>query len=281
MPWPNSRRNSMPRDRMAVLGIDAAWTDHEPSGVALIERVDSRWVCRRASPSYEAFVGSGSRGLEAGTPSLLAACGSLSSGGHLCAVAVDMPLSRSLITTRRSADNAVSRSFGHCWASTHTPNVSRPGPTGRRLMTAFEAAGFPLVTERTASEPALIEVYPHVALLGLMNVAQRLPYKVSKSRKYWPEVSAAERKVLLVEQWRAILDRLAKEIDGIDLALPEAPETAKGSELKAIEDALDAVVCAWVGACFLSGDAVPLGGDDCAIWAPRSAMTFARSLDAP
>jgi predicted RNase H-like nuclease len=271
----------MPRDRVAVLGIDAAWTDHEPSGVALIERVDSRWICRRVSPSYEAFVGTASPSPAADVGSVLAASRSLSDGVDLCTVAVDMPLARSVIAARRTADDAVSRSFGHCWTSTHTPNARRPGPTGRRLMTAFETAGFPLVTEKAGSMPALIEVYPHVALLGLLNVAKRVPYKVSRSRRYWPDATPAERKLLIVEQWRAIIDRLSKEIDGIDLPVPEAPETAKGSQMKATEDTLDALICAWVGVRFLSDDAVPLGSEDCAIWAPHSAMSFARSLDGP
>ena len=270
----------MPRDRMAVLGIDAAWTDHEPSGVALVERVDSGWVCRRVSCSYEAFVEPGSPGLATNVPSLIATCRSLVTDSYLSAVAIDMPLARSNIAKRRTADDAVSRRFGHCWASTHTPNVDRPGATGRRLMTAFEEEGFSLMTGGTSPPLALIEVYPHVALLGLMSVEHRLPYKVSRAHKYWPDAMPSQRKVLLVEQWRAILDHLAKEVDNVDLALPQAPEAATVSELKAIEDALDAVICAWVGACFLSDDAVPLGSHDCAIWVPRSAMTFARSPDA-
>ena len=35
------------------------------------------------------------------------------------------------------------------------------------------------------SAPALIECYPHVALLALLKRDYRVPYKVSRSGKYW------------------------------------------------------------------------------------------------
>jgi predicted RNase H-like nuclease len=39
--------------------------------------------------------------------------------------------------------------------------------------------------------------------------------------------------------------------------------------MKAFEDALDAVVCAWVGACVMDGKAVAYGDDVSAIWVPE------------
>ncbi len=43
------------------------------------------------------------------------------------------------------------------------------------------------------------------------------------------------------------------------------------AQLKPYEDALDAVVCAWVGACYLNGTATAYPGDDpvAAIWIPE------------
>ena len=38
-----------------VLGIDAAWTAREPSGVALVQRQASPWRCIAVAPSYAAF----------------------------------------------------------------------------------------------------------------------------------------------------------------------------------------------------------------------------------
>ena len=39
-----------------VLGIDAAWTAHNPSGVALVQRATEGWECLALAPSYDAFL---------------------------------------------------------------------------------------------------------------------------------------------------------------------------------------------------------------------------------
>ena len=39
-----------------VLGIDAAWTAHNPSGVALVQRAAEGWQCLALAPSYDAFL---------------------------------------------------------------------------------------------------------------------------------------------------------------------------------------------------------------------------------
>ncbi|MDW7774366.1 MAG: hypothetical protein SCH71_15885 [Desulfobulbaceae bacterium] len=44
------------------------------------------------------------------------------------------------------------------------------------------------------------------------------------------------------------------------------------SYLKRYEDALDALVCAWVGVKFLEGETQPLGDETAAIWCPRDVV---------
>lgn len=271
----------MPRSAGTVLGIDAAWTDGEPSGVALLERRDSRWRCLRVAASYARFCEGAdfagtARGSLIDVSALLRACSDVSLDASVNVVAVDMPLARSPIHSRRTADQVVSRHFGHCGASVHSPTTERPGATGERLRAGFESAGYALKTEGGGAGPALIEVYPHVALLALMEVPKRLPYKAAKSTKYWPGVPLAERKVLLVEEWRAIESRLSKEVDRIHLPLPDDASALSLRQLKALEDALDALICAWVGMQFLDGRANPLGDDDAAIWVPSAALAFGR-----
>ena len=48
---------------VGVLGIDAAWTEKEPSGVALIEDSQGGWRCVTVTPSYSSFLA-----LAEGTP---------------------------------------------------------------------------------------------------------------------------------------------------------------------------------------------------------------------
>ena len=39
-----------------VLGIDATWTGHQPSGVALVQQTSEAWQCLALAPSYNAFL---------------------------------------------------------------------------------------------------------------------------------------------------------------------------------------------------------------------------------
>jgi hypothetical protein len=40
-----------------ILGIDAAWTGNEPSGVALVIERAGTWQCVAVAPSYSDFLG--------------------------------------------------------------------------------------------------------------------------------------------------------------------------------------------------------------------------------
>src|SRR5690606_33456717 len=119
-------------------------------------------------------------------------------------IAIDMPLSHQPITKRRAADDVVSRRFGARGCSVHSPTAIRPGPLSDRLRAALELRGFPLVTAGR-SLPALIEVYPHLALLQLCQASRRLEYKASKARKYWKGTTVPQRIVRLLAVWQSIL----------------------------------------------------------------------------
>lgn len=258
----------------AVLGIDAAWTEKEPSGVALLMKNGERWHCVRVTPSYESFCrtfrwDAPVHGGRADIPQLLATCSSLIGRGDLAVVAVDMPLSRWPIRSRRVADNLVSKQFGGRKCSVHSPTLERPGKVGAQLSESFVNAGFHHVVNKENATPALLEVYPHVALLKLMRAAERLPYKVSKNGSYWGTgLPATERKWRLLEQWNAILGQLQQEIDGIEIPLPEDPGQFTFQHLKRYEDAIDGLICAWMATRYLAGEAIPLGDDSGAIWVP-------------
>ena len=113
-----------------------------------------------------------------------------------------------------------------------------------------------------------MEVYPHPALITLTEASYRLPYKVSRSRRYWPDRTPAERRANLLAQFEEILMALSVEIHEIPIELPEPNSGVSTSGLKRYEDSLDALVCAWVGAKYLEGDAEPYGDDAAAIWVP-------------
>jgi len=256
-----------------ILGIDAAWTEREPSGVALAVDDGSGWKLIRAAPSYDAFLaypGMSSsirhRGSIADAAAPLAAAEKLA-GNPVDLVAVDMPLSMEPITGRRVSDNLVSSAYGARHAGTHTPSVTRPGRISDDLRITFEQAGYPLATTELRGR-ALLEVYPHPALIELAAAERRLPYKASKISKYWPDDLPLTRRQRLLETWAVIVTMLDGRIAGVAHVLPLPPPDARGHELKAFEDMMDAVVCAWVGACVLDGTGVAFGDMNSAIWIP-------------
>lgn len=253
-----------------VLGIDAAWTSSNPSGVALAVEDNGRWRLVKASSSYDDFTShvdpDAGTGDNAGV--LLGAAHALT-GGAVTLIAADIPLARSPIVARRYSDDQVSVAYGARHASTHTPNPDRPGKISTVMRDEFLRLGYPLATSKLTA-PALIEVYPHPALIELTNAERRLPYKEGKIGKYWPDLSVHDRRVKLLEQWSIIVVHLEMHIAGVAAALPPPTSQAPKRTLKAFEDALDAVVCAWVGICALEGRAVPFGDENSAIWVPRA-----------
>lgn len=265
----------------SILGIDAAWTPRQPSGVALIEETStSMWKCVAVAPSYDAFVGLANgisikwrtkrfSGSIPNVDRILQASVRLS-GNEPDVITVDMPISTVEITGRRTADNAVSKAFGRYQAATHSPSVQRPGAIGSNLADQLATYGFPVATStcRPGLFPRLVEVYPHPSLIKLMDADKRLPYKQGKSTKYWPGTDIQTRIGKLLNIYDSILTVLARSISDINLKLPSPKEVPSLAHLKRYEDAIDSLVCAWTGIEYLEGRAEPFGDVNAAIWIP-------------
>ncbi len=93
-----------------VLGIDAAWTSHNPSGVALAVRRNDGWAALAASASYDEFISAVSianpltprpTGSVAELPKLLDAA-MLKCSRAVDVIAVDMPLAMSQSPSRNA-----------------------------------------------------------------------------------------------------------------------------------------------------------------------------------
>lgn len=260
----------------AVLGIDAAWTLTQPSGVALAVESTDGWQMVAAEPSYDHFLALGDCSINLGTrPSgsapeaaQLVRAAEEFTGSRVVLVAIDMPLSRSPITSRRTADDAVSRAYGARKCSTHTPSTTRPGAISDNLRAGFETAGFPLRT-MLLEEPGLIEVYPHPALVELTGASERLPYKLAKIRTYWRDLSPSERKKQLIAKWAEIAEALDEHVTGSMDRMAVVQPSSASFELKAAEDCLDAMVCTWIAIEALAGQCKPFGDEKAAIWLPN------------
>ena len=273
-----------PRDteNACILGIDAAWTAHQPSGIALVQNTVSGWSCLAIAPSYEAFIAQASgqgwdpeqkaTGSRPDPAALLQESKQLA-GAELSCVSVDMPLATTPITRRRAADTAISSRFGPKGCAVHSPSAERPGAIADQLRADFAALGYPLQTNgNKQAAPALIECYPHVALLALLKRDYRVPYKMSRSGQYWKaeKLTRSERIERLLEQFRAIKAGLDLHISGIPEFIPEPSEVSTLASLKPVEDMLDGLICAWIGIEHLEGRTVGLGDDTAAIWVPAT-----------
>ena len=269
----------------AVLGIDAAWTAHQPSGIALLQNTAHGWSCLAIAPSYDSFLAQASgapwdpeqkaTGSRPNPAALLQASRQLS-GAEISCVSVDMPLATTPITSRRAADTAISSRYGRRGCAVHSPSAERPGSIADQLRANFAALGVPLHTSGSdLTEPALIECYPHVALLALLKRDYRVPYKVSRSGQYWKaeQLSRHERIERLLDQFRAIKTGLDDHISGIPELIPEPAEVTTLASLKPVEDMLDGLICAWIGIEHLGGRTIGLGDQTAAIWIPQSLIS--------
>jgi predicted RNase H-like nuclease len=232
-------------------------------------------VCVAVAPGYAEFLALAEgrqvdwmqrpRGARPDPVRLLDAARKLASA-PVSVAAVDMPLSKVPITGRRIADNALTSAFIRMKCGVHTPNPERPGEAGRAISEGFAACGFELATTAPhGAGPYLIEVYPHAAIIALLGLKERLEYKVARARQFWPECDAAGRAAKIKAALKRILRALRREIRNI----PSLPVGGTAAELKPFEDAIDALVCCWVGMQFLAGRARGYGDATAAIWAPK------------
>lgn len=255
-----------------ILGIDAAWSEKNESGLALIVEGPSGWEVQNACCSVAEFCSTlqnGSTSCPGTTHEGIAAAvrAALSICPDLALIAVDMPLSLVEIRGRRSADTQISKEYGGRHCSTHSPTLERPGTLSSEIVTKCAELGFPLRTE-TCLSPGLIEVYPHPALVELLNAGSRLKYKVSKMARYFPNLTTSERKGKIEEVWIRIAKKADDNIAGFSDTLNKTIQVTGVS--KRSEDLLDALICAWIGLKCLRGQAKPFGNQVAAIWVPFS-----------
>lgn len=270
-----------------VLGIDAAWTAHHPAGVALV-KIPARGSARliRAARSYEEFChftrdekidwSDKVHGSLPNIPELFATCRKLT-GALPNVVALDIPLGPQPITGRRAADRLVTKAYITRKAGTHSPTAQRPGPISRRLFEQLTQAGFRWLPANASPRQknnacVFLEVYPHPAIIELLNLPERLQYKMSKSQKYWPALTREARGRAVARNLNRLRLALDKRITGVAKWLPPPQSFLKKKQrarLKGYEDALDAIACAWIGGEFLAGRCVAYGDADSAIWLPR------------
>jgi len=172
-------------------------------------------------------------------------------------VGFDAPLIVDNLTGRRRCETLLSRAFGAQKAGAHSSNRSMPSfaDGGRALFLALSLGlrTVPVSSRvvRTGPDtpgPGLaVEVYPHSALVATFGLAERPVYKAGRGR------SVETRRQGLGQVVR-LLESLADGTECFDVtANPRWPVLAgavarstRHFELEAVEDEIDAHVCAYV-----------------------------------
>lgn len=267
-----------------IVGIDAAWTVKQPTGVALVELDGTAARLVSVARSYGEVIENETRWRKRPRRHEETPEAALEVLAPYDVVAVDMPLQVAPIVSRRASDTAVSKAYGARWASVHSPIPERPGPIAAELFALLRRHGLAFVAaDKSAGGVAdgaagaggvFLETYPHAAIIELMGLEKRLPYKVGNRRKFWRDEPSSRTWILVAEQMDRLRAALDAVIEGVTDQVPSAVELLetgarpRGTVLKGLEDALDAVVCAWAGVQWWRGAALAHGDEVSAIWVP-------------
>ena len=181
-------------------------------------------------------------------------------------VAVDAPTIIPNATGMRVCDRLAHTYFGKYHAGCYPANLGRPFAqrtleVGHRL----ELLGFrhnptlepselsPVLSNETATDSDSgaaqpsgryqLEVFPHAAMLHLFQLEQILKYK--KGRLAERRVELVRLRDLIVDVFPALTPHFSDQIN-FDAIAPAIPH--KGKEMKAVEDQLDSLVCAYAAA---------------------------------
>ncbi|HEX3003522.1 MAG TPA: DUF429 domain-containing protein [Angustibacter sp.] len=214
---------------MHFIGVDLAWGDKRPTGVAVLDD-DGRLVHLSAVTDDD---------------SVVAALADYADGP--CVVGFDAPIVVTNPSGNRPAEAALNRDFARFHAGAHPTNTGRAEfaeqPRAARLA---ERLGLE-VTPPGAGPRRAMEVYPHAATVSLFRLGRTLKYKNKPGRPLTQLRSELMRLIGLLEGLAAAdpAVRLTQHRGWRDLVA--GVETAeRKSDLRRAEDQVDAVVCAYV-----------------------------------
>jgi predicted RNase H-like nuclease/ppGpp synthetase/RelA/SpoT-type nucleotidyltranferase len=214
---------------MYFVGLDLAWGDRNPTGVAVI---DDKGVLVQVSAQTD-------------DASILAAIKPFVADD--CVVGIDAPLIVTNPTGNRPCEAALNKHFTKFQAGAHPSNTGKPefanGTRGGRLATATDLNLNPFSPRPRRA----LEVYPHAASVALFRLGRTLKYKDKKGRKFEKMQSELLRLMTLIEGLKDadVPLRVARHDDWKRIRRSVETATRK-SELRRAEDPVDAVLCAYV-----------------------------------
>jgi predicted RNase H-like nuclease/ppGpp synthetase/RelA/SpoT-type nucleotidyltranferase len=212
---------------MHFVGVDLAWGQRKPTGLAVLDDTGALVHLSAVSTDEE----------------IVAALGPFVEGD--CLVAIDAPLIVPNATGNRPAEAELNRDFARFDAGAHPSNTGKPElrgtPRGARLCSALGLDMNP----RSGRARRALEVYPHPATVALFRLGRTLKYKNKSGRSFerlrgellylmglLEGLAAADPPLTLDGEWKQLVARVE--------------QSTRKSELRVVEDQVDAVVCAYV-----------------------------------
>ncbi|TRW44525.1 DUF429 domain-containing protein [Georgenia yuyongxinii] len=214
---------------MHYVGIDLAWGERSPSGVAVLD-AGGHLVHLSAESTDE---------------SILAALAPYRDGPVL--VGIDAPLVVPNATGNRPCEAALNRDFAAFDAGAHPANTGKPEfagtPRGARIAKALGLD----INPASGRERRGIEVYPHPATVVLFGLGRTLKYKQRGGRDLGQLREALQTLVGHVEALAGAEPAMVVTEHAGWRELATAVRTAtRKSQLRVAEDQVDAVLCAYV-----------------------------------
>ncbi|KQS69259.1 DUF429 domain-containing protein [Modestobacter sp. Leaf380] len=210
---------------MQHIGIDLAWGLKSPTGLAVLD--DAGALVHVSAVRTDEQIEAALAPFTAGP----------------CIVAIDAPLLVTNATGNRGAEKALNLDFAKFQAGAHPTNQGKPeftdgdtrgGRLGKRLRLDLDP--------RSGRERRGIEVYPHAATVALFRLGKTLKYKNKPGREF-PQLQAEL--LVLMDHLSAVAELTLGPLFA-DLRAQVVAATKK-SQLRVVEDQVDAVVCAYVG----------------------------------
>ena len=213
---------------MRILGLDLAWGERNPDGVALLEVVGraARLVDSQRVQGDDALLDWVARSAPASEPALLL---------------IDAPVVCPNASGSRPVDRESHRVFGRQHAGCH-PSNQRLCARPLRLVEKFQGLGVRIGWEIPIEGRRMSEVYPHAALVRFFGLDRILKYKRGPVG-------------LRRQEFQRLQSLIGGHLPSLFPSLERGPlleELLALSWTKDAEDRLDAVICALIGLHHLS-----------------------------
>ncbi len=206
---------------MHYIGIDLAWGDKQPTGLAVIDdgarllHVSAVRTDDEIAAALSAYV------------------------DRDCLAAIDAPIVVTNATGSRPAEQQLSRDFRRFDAATHPSNTGKPEfANGTRAARIAKRLGLD-IDPRSGRRRRAIEVYPHPATIVLFGLPKILRYKAKPGR----DLDLLRSELLRLMTYVATVVSTDETWAGLR---DQVENATRKSELRRVEDQVDAVFCAYL-----------------------------------